>query len=339
MNTLLTAKRIASIWKENAAIIHCPRAKRDNLRDLIHQNRIKTSKVVKSHLEPWLCCFDEGVMFLNFVNNWIWEIQELDPGKHRAAVMILAGRGCTLAAAIRELVVSGFEDPARALTRTFHETLELILAILADDSLNKEYMREDDGFDENEFWKKHIGFGRINIYLQKTAKRAGFTEQEIKSWQSERNENKKILSGSIHLAPFSAFRSSLVPSLANPKMFCRSTFGHHSLHTPGLLLHLAEEIWRFGSMFLRLLMCEQPPTGFEGSKDRLNLQSCESMFVSFFTLQQLVTEETLPPLPKFESEEDSYESPKFTPLMNQNEFQFSFSKLNRNNGGSDQKEV
>lgn len=325
----LNPQRITAIWKCNAAHFQLHKARRSDIRKNIKKNETECKKTIHTHLAPWIYCLDEALLFFNNLNDWTWEMQGETPNKLRVTPSLLIGRSCTLAAAVRLLIVSGFEDPARIVSRTLLENIDLILAALVDDSVNEEYFREKNPIDETEFWKKHVAYNRIDKYLRKVGECAGMDKKQMESWLNGRAEIKKTLSASTHVANFAAMRSCLVPSLVWPSMLYRSAFGHHSLHSPRLALNVAESIWQFGGIFMRLLTSNNPPVAFTHQDGNLKFPDFQSMFASFFTLQQLLTEEELPPFPEFVDDDEAnadikkYE-PQFSPVIEQREFELKF---------------
>lgn len=307
----ITPQHVANIWKKYVDQFNFKKARRIKIAYATRRSELQCHKLSKELLVPWLNCFDEALLWLHCARAWAWFRPSRGQGKAHLGADMLFGRCVRLAGAIRLLLISGFDEPARPLVRTLNETLDLLVAVLVDESLHSEYVKDGSGADENEFWRKHFGRKQkgtnenlINGYLEKAGKRAGIEDADSKAWLAERKAIKKFFSGPTHVAHGSVFRSAFVPSLVEPSKICLASFGHLSIHSPGLLLHLADTIWKFGSMFMRLVTSDEPPPGLEITKEDFKSDYFQAMFVSFFTLQHLLNYEKLPPLPEFKDVEE-----------------------------------
>ncbi|HEY5912787.1 MAG TPA: hypothetical protein VJA21_19475 [Verrucomicrobiae bacterium] len=301
----LNSRKVADIWRKNARQFGFKSVRRRSIQSSISQATAACNQGAKQDLFPWLHCYDEALCWINNLKIWVFWKQSVEPEPSRIPIYMLISKCCTFLVGIRHLVVSGLNDPACSLARTLHESLGLILAMLVDESIRERYDRSMDDKDSSAFWKtfcwrkqKGTGTSLVHEHLKKAGLRAGMSATEVEAWLKRHLENKQAFSGSTHVAIQSAWQCAFVSSLSHRSMLSTSSFGHVSVHSPTLLMHLAEALWDFGGIFMSIIDNETQVKGFEiGPKD-LKAVEFQSMLVAFFTLQQLLTEEELPPCPQ-----------------------------------------
>lgn len=247
---------------------------------------------VRKHLTLWLAIFDEALQFLLLLNRLTHQcFSESDKKITRSFVMLLA-RIIALTIAIRRLVTSGLEDAARPVARSFIETMDLALVCLYDDDFARDFSAE--GYDSNQFWKSHIGFGKLNFRLRRVLEVAGMDQEGIDNFFRHRAEMKGNLSDSVHSSLASAFRSMMIPSLSKPGRLSTSWLGHISAHSPGLLSLIILEVHQFGAVVVNSIVSDKQSLLF---RDVPVTPDLDSVFASGLLLQQLVEryDEQLPP--------------------------------------------
>lgn len=237
-----------------------------------------------NYLGPWVAMLDESLLFLFLLYKYCWN-QKNENRVGAPTFFMLLARACSHVMAIRKLITGGLEDSARSVSRSFMETIDLLLVSLIDEEFSDLYFSED--IDENLFWKTNVAYGRIYHRIDKVIELAGIDESEREDYILHRKEAKKFLSGSVHSDRTSAFRSMLIPSLKHYGKLSTSVLGHVSTHSPGHLSLIITEVYYFGSIFLKLLIKDKLNKLVKGSIESIE---CKSFTTSFFVLQELVTE-------------------------------------------------
>ncbi len=169
-----------------------------------------------------------------------------------------------LAVSFRELVLIGQADAARLIARAFLETSELATVSMADTEFAIAYAPDDLSFDDQAFWKRNAGCGKIYPVLKSVYVQAGLSGELSEHAVSWRKEWKDELSGAVHGAAWSAFQCAIVPSLESPGMGVAKALGHLSAHTPALCKVVLDEVRLFSEVFLNLLHSKTVPDNLKG---------------------------------------------------------------------------
>ena len=244
----------------------------------------------EQHLYLWLALTDESLHFLLAVYRFAEENVEKVPeerAKSAVAFRSLLARMCALTVAVRRLVVAGLEDAARPVMRSWLETLDLTIVVLADEEFARRYSAavDDADYDANAFWRTEIGYGRLNRRLKQLLDESVMPTEFKEHFFATRKLAKDKLSESVHSALPSAQFSEVIPSISQPGLYNRSILGHVSAHSPGLLTLIIEEVHIFGVIFHKLLTRSDPPSLLRNVKP---VADTSSLHVAFFTLQELV---------------------------------------------------
>jgi hypothetical protein len=253
----------------------------------------------KQHLYFWLALTDESLHFLMLMYRFAEEnVEKVHEERVRSAVAFrsLLARMCALTAVVRRLVVAGLEDAARPVVRSWLETMDLSIVVLADEDFAGRYSSavHDADYDANEFWKAAIGYGRLNRRLAQALDKAEMTTEHKEYFLGNRKLTKDKLSESVHSSLPSAMFSEIVPSLSRPDFYNRSMLGHVSANSSDLLSLIIEEVHQFGVIFHKLLTSSDPPPLLSNVKSVID---CSSLHTAFFALQEMVERysEMLPP--------------------------------------------
>jgi hypothetical protein len=116
--------------------------------------------------------------------------------------------------AIRHLVLQGFDTSAKTLLRSTAEYMELLVAVIDQPSLAKEFARTHTPFEANQFWKAHLAAGRIRKKI--FAAWQGFFGDDPESCDAARwfahwgNNSNDVLSAMIHRS-FAAGAFTAIP--------------------------------------------------------------------------------------------------------------------------------
>lgn len=151
--------------------------------------------------------------------------------------------------------------------------------MLVDPEFADAFINEED---DEAFWKANVGFGRLQKRVEEVWRNLNASPEETATLKTHRAETARALSGAVHSSVSSAFRSYLVPSLRYPGLLRKASFGHIRIHSPALLLGMADQVHTFGVAILKLITSKSPPKLFNKA---IALKELNSMFAAFLTLQ------------------------------------------------------
>src|SRR5436190_100400 len=112
----------------------------------------------------------------------------------------LVGSAVSFGLSIRSLTLSGFDTPARALLRTYVETLLLCIAVLHDQSLAKAYVAAEADAEVKNFWHSVASPKRLHDRIIAVERKLGLDDEAIDGMTKWRREEYEILSQSSHLS-------------------------------------------------------------------------------------------------------------------------------------------
>ena len=291
-------QEILDVWVEvrNSGF---PDADRVDVTREMKRAAMKAASDAEQHLDLWLALTDESLHLLLLLHRFAEKnVEKVPEERERSAVAFrsLLAPLCALTVAVRRLVVTGLEDAARPVMRSWLETLDLAIVVLADEDFARRYSSAiaDVDYDANEFWKAEIGYGRLNRRLGWVLDKAGMTREQKEYSLGNRKLTKDKLSESVHSSLPSAMFSEVIPSISSPGFYNRSMLGHISASSPSLLSLIVENVHEFGVIFHELLTSGDPPPLLNNVKFVVD---CSSLHAAFFTLQEMVERysEMLPP--------------------------------------------
>ena len=171
----------------------------------------------------------------------------------------------------RELLLNGFEDTARVITRNLIESLEISLAILVDVNFANNFMSEN-SMEYDSLWKNHIGYGKIYKYIKQVHDLADLSMKDAEDYIERHKEIKNLLSSSVHADETGAFRSMVIPILGYPDMFSLEKHGAVSYHTANHISMIIHEIYNYIGLFINCLIKKKIEFLNEIPKDNLDLK-------------------------------------------------------------------
>jgi hypothetical protein len=246
---------------------------------------------------------DESLQFLILLDRANRTFLDMLPpeDKHwgRAFPMYVA-QACSLALAVRKLTVSGLEIAAEAVVRSFLEALDLSMVVLCDKDFAESVTDLSDTYDEAQFWKQHVGGGKLRGRLARVLDGLGIEQVHKADLFRTRDYQKQSFSGAVHSSAPSVLRSFLVPVLRKPGVWSMRTLGDVSVNAPSLLSTVITETHQFGVVLMHAVWSDNVPRLFRDAHDD---QKWMSAVVAFFTLQELIEQydEILPPPHPFDS--------------------------------------
>jgi len=234
-----------------------------NFGKLLRQQEAQAEKEAIVHLQPWLQILEESIQWLaNLAGILDRLVDENCKSNSLRMAMVLVGASCTHAVALRRLVLSGLDSPARAILRSLDEHLTACIVLLHDRDLANAFQRAQDLQDASEFWHKNLTTKAINKRLNKIEMELGLdaeSSQEIREW---RKEEIKTYSQAIHPSYVSAALAMKTMCASEPNTHRISILGRASALSERTLNYACKIIWyfsRLGFLFLFNKYNEFPP--------------------------------------------------------------------------------
>jgi len=220
-----TKREINELWDNftKKAQINSPYDREFN--ETILEFEKKAEKVALEKLSPWLQILEEGIQWLaNLSATLDVALKESNGGSSLRVPWALAGAACVQAVAIRRLVLSGLDSPARSILRTLDEHLMVCVVTLAKKDLRDGFFRPDSPDEAKTFWHKELTSKNIESHLFEIEKNIGFDAETIKEFNEFRKQEKAINSLAVH----ASYATSALTAM--PICLDESDF-----HKPGIL--------------------------------------------------------------------------------------------------------
>lgn len=241
-----------------------PRSKRAPKRPSLDRLASKLRSTVRQghtrEIQRCLILLDESVRFFVHFERF-YNTCELTAETSPFAFQLLRIRSDILA--IRELVTLGLESPALTLGRAFVENVELAMALVEDPQFALEFSESSDDAD---FWKSHIGYGRIYPRVERFILSAGFSPDATAERLSHHRAVKTFLAGHAHPSYGAAFTVAFPASIRNPGLFHNRPLGALTTNLVRECLFLAAETHNFVVCCINLFVRPKPPLAFADFK-------------------------------------------------------------------------
>ncbi len=283
-------------WKDRGF----PKAEHVNVESFLADAERKAVQDSTAYLGLHLALIDEAMHFLLILYVFTDEHRKsISYDKAPSACfLLLLCRIFSLTVAIRKLIVTGLDDAARPLIRSLLETTDLAVVTLVDEEFAKNYTCVESDLDEDDFWKKNVGYGKIEQRVKQIMTNAGLGDDELASYLEGRKCSKKWLSPDVHACFSSAISAYGRPPITDPGAIALSVLGSVSIYSFSLLGIVIAEIYHFGWVVVRHTTLEVKPLSFCGTVPE---EIQQSLVAAFLTLEEtfmshheeLITQATL----------------------------------------------
>lgn len=246
-------------WRAVYADMHRNPSPRSGFDKLLLEAEVEARAKTTDGLQPQLAIFEFGLEFLAYVHIAL-SLKE-GPGPMNSdsrAPWALVGSAVSFGLSIRSLVMSGFDTPARALLRTYVETLFLCIAVLHDRSLGKAYASAETDAEVKDFWHTMASPKKLHERVIAIEKKIGLDDEVIDGMTKWRREEYEILSQSSHLSFVVAALTAVSPKLGEEEVFAPAIFGQASAHSPRTIFYAAATTWYFSRMSNPVLLGKDP---------------------------------------------------------------------------------
>jgi hypothetical protein len=166
----------------------------------------------------------------------------------------LIGAAVSFGLGIRRLSLSGLDTPARALLRTYVETLLLCIVALHDSSVCEAFIKAEADSDVKNFWHKIASPKNLHERVIQIEREKGIEESAIAEWKSWRRQEYEVLSQSSHLSYVAAFLTTLCPKLDDEETFVPGLFGQPNANSLRTVSYAAATTWYFSRMSMSKIL-------------------------------------------------------------------------------------
>ena len=199
-------------------------------------------------LEPWLSILPQGIHWLTCTHiSMEMAIKRGVLSDDYRVPTALIGAACTYATAVRRLVLSGLDAPARGMVRALSEMLHVAIATLFREDLRLG-MRKAHSFEiANAFWYKHLRARQLQALLDEVERSLGVDAAYVAESKEIRESEISWLSMYIHPTYLAAEMACMPSSAAEPGTHRRGLLGHCSGSSVHTLDRATKSIWYFAS--------------------------------------------------------------------------------------------
>ena len=218
---------------------------RINVAEDLQATRERLARRIDVHLQPWFVLLDESIQFFVQFERYLYEFP-LSSNLAGFAVTISKLKRDVIS--IRELLSIGQDVTARVLARTFVEDIEIAMALALSAETCEAFSK---AHDTNEFWNKHIGYGKVYDKVHQYLLACGTEEERSRSFVDRHREAKKMFSESTHGGRQSSLMSAFAPSLTEREEVHFLSLGALTYVTAQLALFIAQETHAFAGSIVK----------------------------------------------------------------------------------------
>ena len=246
MEFMTVYDEIDALWLSHHKDVGREASSRADFRALRENIEKNSAELVGERFETWLSVLDLGIEWLSYVHLALSNDDEIGPREPRyRAPWALVGAATAFACGIRKNCLLGLDTPAKALLRSYTETLFLCLATLHDEDLAREYVAADTDSKVVEFWHKKASPKKLHERIMAIERKFGIDEEGDSEMTQWRRQEYEIMSQSSHLSYLAAAMTCLPASLEKPGMHGVGIWGRASESLYRTLSYAARTAWYF----------------------------------------------------------------------------------------------
>lgn len=248
-------EEIEKEWRSCYADAHREPPTRREFPDVCAQQESANRDKALSGLQPWLGIFDFGVEWLAYVHFALSKEEDIGPQETDCRVpWSLIGAAVSFGLSVRTLCMSGFDTPARALLRSYVESLLLCLAVLHDRALAKDFEDADDDAKVKTFWHTAASPKNLHSRIMQIERQAGLQDDVVEFMAAWRRQEYEVLSQSAHLSYLAACLTACPPVLGDEKTHRVGILGQASQSSLRTLYYAAGANWHFSRFSFNALL-------------------------------------------------------------------------------------
>ena len=225
---------------------------RINVAAELRATRERLAQRLDEHLQPWFVLLDESIQFFVQFERYLYEVPL---GRNLAGFAITVSKLKRDVISIRDLLAIGQDMTARVLARTFIEDIEIAMALALSAETCAAFATT---VDTNEFWSRHIGYGKVYEKVHQYLMACGTEEERSTLFLDRHREAKKMFSESTHGGRQSSLMSAFSPSLTDKEEVHFLSLGALTYVTAQLALFIAQETHAFAGSMVKGTMVAKP---------------------------------------------------------------------------------
>lgn len=231
--------------------------------ELLAKREQESEAVAAKHLQPWLHILEDSIQWLANLAAILDRLNtEGALSSAEGSIWALIGASCAHAMAVRRLVLSGLDTPARAEARTLDEHLCTCIAFLHDRDLAERFHQCQDKDDAAQFWYENLNTKALRKHLnavERTVSLEPIVSADMRAWRSNEID---WFSQAIHPSYLGAALTTLTLSAEDPEKHGPAFLGLASAFSDRTLNFACKSIWYFACFGFMMLFNEhksQPP--------------------------------------------------------------------------------
>ncbi|HME71982.1 MAG TPA: hypothetical protein VKM54_19235 [Myxococcota bacterium] len=259
-------REIDRLWSETAARIDLVVPSGHRFTDTIDDAESDSVAQAHSSLEPFLSILEQGIQWLACLHGSMDIAAEAEriPNSDRAPIAFI-GAASAYAAAVRRLVLSGLDSPARAVARSLAESLHFAIASLHSQEIRQGIRAPQSLEEANAYWYSHLRGHRIDRILVAVEGSIGLDAETKLELRRTREAEAQWLGFFVHPSYLAAELTCKPRSAAKPGMHKVGIIGHCSIDSVHTLDAANKLIWYFARIGHVLIF--RPPPFFQIDPD------------------------------------------------------------------------
>ncbi len=221
------------------------------------QREREAEEIATKHLQPWLHMLEDSIQWLANLAGILDRLNTVGRlGNAERSVWALVGASCAHAMAVRRLVLSGLDTPARAEARTLDEHLCACIAFLHDRQVAERFQQCQSKEDASQFWYENLNTKSLKKHLNAVEKSIGLDQivsSEMRGWRANEID---WFSQAIHPSYLGAALTTHTISAADPDKTGPAFLGMASACSDRTLNFACKSIWYFACFGFMMLFNE-----------------------------------------------------------------------------------
>lgn len=231
--------------------------------DFLNKRERASEAVATKHLQPWLHILEDSIQWLANLAGILDRLNDKEAlSAAEQAIWVLVGASCAHAMAVRRLVLSGLDTPARAEARTLDEHLCACIVFLHDRKLAGRFHECQAKNDAAQFWYENLNSKALRKHLNVVERALGLDPTVSADMRAWRSNEIGWFSQAIHPSYLSAALTTLTFSAEDPGKHGPAFLGLASACSDRTLNFACKSIWYFACLGFMMLFNEhnsQPP--------------------------------------------------------------------------------
>lgn len=227
MNVESIHKKSLELWDKYFRDAHRESQYDKEFRVFIDNLRKNEEENAEAALQPWLQIFEDEIQWLS--NIWGILSRKIDADGDNDELLLstwsLVSSSCNYAVAIRLLVISGLDNPARAAARSLDEHLCTSIAILNKPELATGFQSSQFHADASQFWYENFNNKKLRKHLNAVERNVGLEPHMSKELREYRDNELNSFSQATHPTYLSGVMAANVIDVANTDKVALGVFG------------------------------------------------------------------------------------------------------------------